>query len=502
MRRIALSTPRERSDSTRSLHVALVVVALVALVGVAVSGAAVADGGPAGESATLAQDDVTTFAAEINVTDRTVTDTEVGPGGTTTVEVFVDTDGELGDTSLVEVTDQFSSAFANVELNESDPAPAGAAPGPNNEEFFSIWNVDRPNYNVSYDVTIPTTAENGDTYQVTGTIDVGDEQQALPSETITVSTDIPEETNVELEPADQTASTNGQTTFDVVVTGAGSGVGSYSINVSSSDVSVGEIAGITHTNTPATDSSQIASDGSWGLVEADLGNNDHAKGFSITVAQVTVDTGSAGTSDLTVDSSASVSNSTGDAYSINSVSGATLTVQEPATFELSNLNPQTATVNAGQTFDVSADVTNTGGQSGEQDIELSLEPGGSVVDTQTVSLSVGETQTVTFQDESVSQTGSYNHTVATDDDQLVGTLTVEESPAPPGFDPPPQDLDGDGLFEDVDGDGDFDIFDVQALFNGLNSDPVQNSPAAFNFNRDDNPTEVTIFDVQGLFNML
>jgi len=61
---------------------------------------------------------------------------------------------------------------------------------------------------------------------------------------------------------------------------------------------------------------------------------------------------------------------------------------------------------------------------------------------------------------------------------------------------------GDGLLNDVDGDGEFDIFDVQALFNNLDSDAVQNNPAAFNFNGDENPSEVTIFDVQGLFELL
>jgi outer membrane protein assembly factor BamB len=72
----------------------------------------------------------------------------------------------------------------------------------------------------------------------------------------------------------------------------------------------------------------------------------------------------------------------------------------------------------------------------------------------------------------------------------------------PGYDNPPRDLDGDGRFEDIDGNGSFDIFDVQALFNGLESDPVQNNPEAFNFNDDDNPDDVSIFDVQRLFELL
>ena len=75
-------------------------------------------------------------------------------------------------------------------------------------------------------------------------------------------------------------------------------------------------------------------------------------------------------------------------------------------------------------------------------------------------------------------------------------------PSLPGFDNPPQDLDGDGRFEDVDGNGSFDIFDVQALFTHLDSIAVQDNPAAFNFNDDPDPTDVTIFDVQALFDRL
>ena len=82
-------------------------------------------------------------------------------------------------------------------------------------------------------------------------------------------------------------------------------------------------------------------------------------------------------------------------------------------------------------------------------------------------------------------------------------VTYTPGPPPlPGYDNPPQDLTGDGLYEDIDGDGEFDIFDVQALFNGLDSEAVQNNPGAFDFNEDGNPEDVTIFDVQGLFNRL
>lgn len=66
---------------------------------------------------------------------------------------------------------------------------------------------------------------------------------------------------------------------------------------------------------------------------------------------------------------------------------------------------------------------------------------------------------------------------------------------------PPTDLGQDGLYEDINGDGQRDVFDVQALFNNLDSDIVQNNSEEFNFSGGDSE-EITIFDVQALFRSL
>ncbi len=83
-------------------------------------------------------------------------------------------------------------------------------------------------------------------------------------------------------------------------------------------------------------------------------------------------------------------------------------------------------------------------------------------------------------------------------------VTSQRLGGPPrleGYDNPPGDLDGDGLYEDVDGDGSFTIFDVQAFFINFQSQTVQDNAAFFKFNEDQSD-EVTIFDVQALFNRL
>jgi len=67
------------------------------------------------------------------------------------------------------------------------------------------------------------------------------------------------------------------------------------------------------------------------------------------------------------------------------------------------------------------------------------------------------------------------------------------------YDSRPTDPDTDGRFEDVDGSGSFDIFDVQALFNELESEEVQRYAPFFDY---DESGSVDIFDVQALFNEL
>lgn len=66
---------------------------------------------------------------------------------------------------------------------------------------------------------------------------------------------------------------------------------------------------------------------------------------------------------------------------------------------------------------------------------------------------------------------------------------------------PATDTTGNSLLNDINGDGEFDIFDVQVLFNNLDSETVQANSEQFNFSGQ-NPDEVSIFDVQALFNSL
>jgi len=79
-----------------------------------------------------------------------------------------------------------------------------------------------------------------------------------------------------------------------------------------------------------------------------------------------------------------------------------------------------------------------------------------------------------------------------------------QPPALPGGEGPPQDLDGDGLFEDIRGSGKFRIFDVQMLFDNLDTPEVQQHAKFFKFSdpEAESPDSVDITDVQALFNRL
>jgi subtilisin family serine protease len=148
-------------------------------------------------------------------------------------------------------------------------------------------------------------------------------------------------------------------------------------------------------------------------------------------------------------------------------------------------------------YDVTVEMVHTGGGAGDVAVNLSI---GDTELTQTVSIAVGETLTVTFENATETVTpGFYNLTVEALGTQVSGEMLLSVDVGGGG---PATDTNSDGLLDDIDGDESFDIFDVQALFNGLESDAVQDNPGLFNFNDDEDPDEVTIFDVQGLFNEL
>ncbi|WP_281251558.1 BGTF surface domain-containing protein [Halorubrum vacuolatum] len=124
-------------------------------------------------------------------------------------------------------------------------------------------------------------------------------------------------------------------------------------------------------------------------------------------------------------------------------------VVEPAVFEVDDLDPAEATVDEGDLIDVSATVTNTGGEEDTKDVELRID--GDTVETEELELDVDEDATVEFTDvDTTGLDGTFTHSVWTEDDEAEGTLTVEVDDDEP-------DVDDD---DDVDVDDDDDVDDV------------------------------------------
>lgn len=151
---------------------------------------------------------------------------------------------------------------------------------------------------------------------------------------------------------------------------------------------------------------------------------------------------------------------------------------------------QEATVDQGNNVDISAYVNNNADASvSGVTTELLVDanddsqfPDDEVVASKSVDLGAGENREVTLTYENVQlSVGDYDYRARVRKDGQTtksftdGTLSVIQ----PGDLPPvvgsnlPKDLDGDGLYEDIDGDDSFDIFDVQAFFSKLNSNPSQ-----------------------------
>jgi len=121
----------------------------------------------------------------------------------------------------------------------------------------------------------------------------------------------------------------------------------------------------------------------------------------------------------------------------SSVTG-TLTVQEPpepAEFQLSGLDPTTASVTQGEELLVTVSVENTGEQEATQDVVLTVSGLGEVA-SESLTLAGGGSDSVSFTvDTTDVPAGEYTHTVSAVDSssEIDGSLTVQEPPEPAEF---------------------------------------------------------------------
>ena len=257
-------------------------------------------------------------------------------------------------------------------------------------------------------------------------------------------------TSVSIAPTDASVDVGESTTFEVVVDSAQGGVGAAEIGVTVD----GDVAEITDAQVLGSGSQavNVADDGS--SVDIEYAFRDTADSGSVTVAEVTVEGVSDGTTEVSLEAAAGndgvlIFDEIGTGYDVTGTNGATLSVTgdepepepepEPANFQVSNLDaPQSAT--QGDAIDVSAEVTNDGEQEATQTVTFGLDADGDgtleSLDSQNVTLEVDETQTVEFDEIDTSSLGpgDYTHGVSTENDSATATITIEApEPDPASF---------------------------------------------------------------------
>jgi azurin len=111
-------------------------------------------------------------------------------------------------------------------------------------------------------------------------------------------------------------------------------------------------------------------------------------------------------------------------------------------FEVSDLETP-ASVSVGESFSVSATVTNTGDAEAIQTVELRR--GGETVDSRSVTLGAGESTSVTFDGLSIDEGGTFTYRVSTTDDTAAARIDVTTASGPVAR----ADTDGDGKISDI-----------------------------------------------------
>ena len=118
-------------------------------------------------------------------------------------------------------------------------------------------------------------------------------------------------------------------------------------------------------------------------------------------------------------------------YSVRTEDGeaqGTLTLREatPATFEVADLDPTETRAAVGDVLSVTAEITNTGDQNQDGEVEFRLN--GETLTTNAVGLDAGESETITFEPSIPDlAVGDYAYSVRTADDEAEGSLTLVEA---------------------------------------------------------------------------
>lgn len=220
-------------------------------------------------------------------------------------------------------------------------------------------------------------------------------------------------TDVSIDPGSQDVGVDNTVTYDVVVDSVDNGIGSYEFIASVGDTATATITDVSleGRSTNNLNTVNISSDGS--SADVDVTSAGTSSG---TIATVTVEGASAGSTQLSL-SDVFVFDDNGNGYTIGSTNPGTVNVTAGAGgnvgFEVTDVEVSPTEVQSGNTFDVSANVTNNGLSDGTTQT-INFDANNNNQDSTSLTLDDGETTEVNF-----------NGVANTSGDYVIGANTIE-----------------------------------------------------------------------------
>lgn len=332
-------------------------------------------------------DDVNASLEEIEDTDidftieRTIEDDLVAPGETTEVTVTIETEEPVDGAGMAE---QFEPALDDIEIVEENPDTFVAGPDDANEELVATWDTESDAFELTYEITVPETAEIGETVEIDG--------EGGPEE---VDRKTPEgDTSVTIGLTDDSQ-------FDVSIV----------------EVTDELVAGEELQATAEIENLGLPDDQEIELV---------VRGVTRDTEQVSLETGETTTVELTHETSDR------DAPAVEAIveseddfDSADVSVQRPAEFDVSIIDTNDP-VPVDETLEATVSVENIGDLSTEQTVWFNFR--GETVDEEEVSLDPGETETISLSVQVTEEDiGTRSIEAESEDDVSVRRVNIGES---------------------------------------------------------------------------
>ncbi|WP_435094464.1 COG1361 S-layer family protein [Halorubrum sp. N11] len=325
-------------------------------------------------------------ADQIITAERTIDQSELAPGESTTVSVEIELDGE-GDPAIFE---RFDPNFEDVVLIAANPDPIDLLSG-STIDLFATWEA-TDTATLEYKVTVPEDAEIGDTFTISGNASTISGEGAPKDRSVAIDGD----SQIQIvEPE-----------FDVAIT------------ETNSPVEAGEDLDVT---------ADIENTGS---LEATQDVTFSFDGTAESTESVTLDGGDSESVTFTFDTTFILA---GD-YNVEVASDddrdtetVTLTEAPDEAFFAVEFDGWNSPVEAGENLEVTAHIKNTGDIEATQNITFIFND--TDVSTKSVTLDGGDSETVTFTfDTTGISAGEYEMEVWSDDDGTFGPIIINDAP--------------------------------------------------------------------------